>query len=72
MKRGTNEYEMKSYLSLTRLSGRVHRKQTRMTRLCIMLAVALVMTLFGMADMEIRCQYIQAASQDGLWHASFN
>lgn len=71
MKRGTNEYEMKSYLSLTRLSGRVHRKQTRMTRLCIMLAVALVMTLFGMADMEIRCQYIQAASQDGLWHASF-
>ena len=62
---------MKSWLDLIPLSERVHRKQNRMTRICIVLAVALVMTIFGMADMEIRNQIRQARMSDGGWHASF-
>ncbi len=62
---------MKSWLDLIPLSERVHRKQSRMTRICIVLAVALVMTIFGMADMEIRNQIRQARMSDGGWHASF-
>ena len=62
---------MKSWLDLIPLSERVHRKRSRMTRICIVLAVALVMTIFGMADMEIRNQIRQARMSDGGWHASF-
>ena len=57
---------MKSWLDLIPLSERVHRKQSRMTRICIVLAVALVMTIFGMADMEIRNQIRQARMSDGV------
>ena len=62
---------MKSWLDLIPLSERVRRKRSRMTRICIVLAVALVMTIFGMADMEIRNQIRQARMSDGGWHASF-
>ena len=62
---------MKSWLDLIPLSERVHRKRSRMTRICIVQAVALVMTIFGMADMEIRNQIRQARMSDGGWHASF-
>ena len=62
---------MKSWLDLIPLSEHVHRKRSRMTRICIVLAVALVMTIFGMADMEIRNQIRQARMSDGGWHASF-
>lgn len=62
---------MESYLELIPVSGRVHRRQSRMTRICILLAVALVSVIFGMADMAIRCQKMQAVRTDGAWHAAF-
>lgn len=62
---------MKHYLDLIPLSARIHRRQTRMTRLCILLAVFLVTGIFGMADMEIKTQRRQAEMSDGTWHAAF-
>ena len=62
---------MKHYLDLIQISAKQHKKQNRMTRLCIVLAVFLVTVIFGMADMEIRSQMIQAVKSDGSWHAGF-
>lgn len=62
---------MKHYLDLIQISAKQHRKQSRMTRLCIILAVFLVSVIFGMADMEMRSQLIQAIKTDGSWHAGF-
>lgn len=62
---------MKHYLDLIPISAKQHKKQTKMTRLCIVLAVFLVTVIFGMADMEIRSQMIQAIKTDGSWHACF-
>lgn len=62
---------MKHYLDLVSISARHHRKQTRMTRFCIVLAVFLVTVIFGMADMEMRAQMLQAVKTDGSWHAGF-
>ena len=62
---------MKHYLDLIPISAKQHRKQNRMTRLCIVLAVFLVTVIFGMADMEMRSQMIQAVQSDGSWHAGF-
>ena len=59
---------MKSYLSLIPAYAKVHKKQNRMTILCIILAVFLVTAIFGMADMEIRAQKVNAISQYGNWH----
>ncbi len=62
---------MKHYLDLAGLSAKRHRRQNRMTRLCIALAVFLVTVIFGMADMEMRSQLMQAKKTDGSWHAAF-
>lgn len=62
---------MKSYLDLVKISGKVHRKQSLMTRICIFLAVFLVAAIFSMADMEIRAQRISTVKSDGAWHAVF-
>ena len=59
---------MKSYLSLIPISAKIHRRQNRMTLLCIILAVFLVSTIFGMADMELRSQKIRAIKNNGNWH----
>lgn len=59
---------MKSYLDLVPISAKVHRKQNRMSVFCIMLAVFLVATIFGMADMFIRSQMLQTRLEHGLWH----
>lgn len=59
---------MKSYLSLISISAKVHRKKSRMIRLCIFLAVFLVTTIFGMADMQIRSQKIRTIREYGNWH----
>lgn len=59
---------MKSYLSLIPAYGRIHKKQNRMTLLCITLAVFLVTSIFGMADMEIRSQRLQVINRYGNWH----
>ena len=47
---------MKSYLSLIPLSAKVHRRQNRMTNLCIIFAVFLVTAVFGMAEMGIKLE----------------
>lgn len=62
---------MKHYLDLVSISGKVRKKQSRMTRICIILAVFLVTAIFSMADMEMRSQRLQAAQTDGVWHAAF-
>ena len=62
---------MKSYLSLIPISAKVNRKKSRMTRICIILAVFLITAIFSMADMEIQSQKMQVAQQNGCWHAAF-
>ena len=56
---------MKHYLDLISISAKHHRRQNRMTRFCIVLAVFLVTVIFGMADMEMRSQLIQAVFRSG-------
>lgn len=62
---------MRHYLDLIKISAKQRTRQNRMTRLCIVLAVFLVTVIFGMADMEMRAQLIQAKQTDGSWHAAF-
>ena len=45
---------MKHYLDLIPLSARIHSRQSRMTRICIILAVFLVSVMFGLADMYLQ------------------
>lgn len=61
---------MKSYLSLVPISARVHRRQSRMTRICIILAVFLVTALFSMADMWVRGETSAMIRNHGNWHIS--
>ena len=63
---GGNENE--NYLDLVPISAKVHRKQNRMSIFCIILAVFLITTIFGMADMFIRSQIIQAKIDNGDFH----
>lgn len=62
---------MKSYLDLIPVSAKLHRKQTRMTRLCIVISVFLIAAIFGMADMFLHSQKNQAILSDGAWHVLF-
>lgn len=59
---------MKRYLDLVPISAKVHKKQNRMSIFCIALAVFLVTTIFGMADMFIRSQIIKTQAETGNWH----
>lgn len=59
---------MKHYLDLVPLSSKIHRKQSRMSIFCIVLAVFLMTTIFGMADMFIRSQVIKTQTETGNWH----
>lgn len=59
---------MKGYLDLVPISAKVHKRQSRMSVICIILAVFLVTAIFGMADMFIRGQILQAQSESGNWH----
>ena len=45
---------MKHYLKLVPILTKIHRKQSRMTRICITLAVILVAVMFGLADMYLQ------------------
>lgn len=63
---------MKSYLDLISISAKVHKKRSRMTRFCIVLAVLLVTAIFGMADMEMRSQKTQEIKHSGNWHVMFS
>ena len=59
---------MKNYLDLVSLSAKVRRRQNRMSVVCIVLAVFLVTTIFGMADMYIRAQITQVEQDNGIFH----
>lgn len=62
---------MRSYLDLIPISAKRRKRQGRMTKICIMLAVFLVTVIFGMADMEIRNQQYQQIKDNGNWHVIF-
>lgn len=59
---------MKSYLSLVPVSARVHKRQSRMTRLCIILAVFLVTAIFSLLEMWTNGQTEAMRSNHGDWH----
>lgn len=56
---------MKSYLSLIPISAKVHKRQNRMTLLCIIFAVFLVTAVFSMADMCVRMEKIRLLNKHG-------
>lgn len=62
---------MKNYLDLILISAKVHRRQTRMTRWCIIISVFLISAIFGMADMFLQSQKNLAVMTDGAWHVMF-
>lgn len=59
---------MKSYLSLIPISSKVHKRQNRMTLVCIIIAVFLVTTVFSLADMSVRMEKIRQINKQGNWH----
>lgn len=59
---------MKSYLSLVPISARVHKRQSRMTRICIVLAVFLVTSIFSMAEMWVRAEKTTMINKHGNYH----
>lgn len=59
---------MRSYLSLVPISARVHRRQSRMTRICIILAVFLVTSIFSMAQMWTESETTVMYKKHGDWH----
>lgn len=59
---------MRSYLDLIPISARVKRKQSRMTIMCIVLAVFLVSGVFSMADMGVRAEKAKLIAKHGNWH----
>ena len=62
---------MKNYLELVKISEKIRKKQSFMTRFCIFLSVFLVAVIFGMADMEVQNEKQQAIQSDGAWHVCF-
>ena len=56
---------MKSYLSLIPISAKVHRRQNRMTLLCIVFAVFMVTAVFSMAEMGIRMEQMRLLGKHG-------
>lgn len=56
---------MKSYLSLIPISAKVHKRQNRMTLLCIIFAVFLVTAIFSMADMGVRMERTRLLDKHG-------
>ena len=59
---------MKSYLSLVPISGKVRKRQNRMTIFCVIISVLLVTTIFSVADMWIRASGEGLQQKHGNWH----
>ena len=59
---------MRSYLSLVPISAKVHKRQSRMTRICIFLAVFLVTSIFSMAEMWTDAETTAMRHNHGDWH----
>lgn len=60
---------MKSYLGLVSEYAKVHKKKNRLTIICIVISVMLVVAVFGMADMSIQAQVDENIRQKGNWHS---
>ena len=56
---------MRSYLSLVPISAKVHRRQNRMTLLCIIFAVFMVTAVFSMAEMGMRMEQARLMEKHG-------
>lgn len=56
---------MKSYLSFISISAKVHRRQNRLTLLCIVFAVFMVTAVFSMAEMGARMEYSRLLGKHG-------
>ena len=56
---------MRSYLSLIPISAKVHRRQNRMTLLCIVFAVFMVTAVFSMAEMDVRMEQARLVGKHG-------
>lgn len=63
---------MKSYLSLIPISAKIHKRQNRMTLLCIMIAVFLVTAIFSIADMCVRMEKTHLVEKHGNWQIAIN
>lgn len=63
---------MKHYLKLVSISAKIHRKQSKMTRICITLAVLLVAVMFGLADMYLQGVTRHEMEESGNWHYEFH
>lgn len=63
---------MKHYLKLVPISAKIHRKQSKMTRICITLAVLLVAVMFGLADMYLQGVTRHQMEESGNWHYEFH
>lgn len=59
---------MKSYLSLVPISEKIHKRQSRMTRICIIMAVFLVTSIFSMLEMWLNAQTTAMRHKHGDWH----
>ena len=63
---------MRSYLGLIPQYEKVHRKNDRISVLCITLSVCLVMAIFSMADMAMRSQKNYFIKTNGEYHAALH
>lgn len=63
---------MKHYLKLVPISAKIHHKQSKMTRICITLAVFLVAVMFGLADMYLQGITQKEMQARGNWHYQFH
>lgn len=63
---------MKNYLGLAKLHARHNSGQTRMTILCIILAVFLVTSVFSMVDFEYTHMKTKMIKDHGNWHILLN
>lgn len=59
---------MKSYLSLVPISAKVHKRQNRLTLICIILSVFLVTAIFSMADIWTKMEGDAMISKHGNYH----
>ena len=63
---------MKSYLSLIPRSARVHKKQNRLTLICIVLAVFLVTVIFSITDVWFSSEKESLIKRHGNYHIILN
>ena len=57
---------MKSYLALIPIYAKEHRKQNRMTILCILISVFLVTVVFSMAETGVRMEAGRIQAKHGI------